>query len=143
MSLINWNPGKELFPSIPSFFDRENWQDDFPPTFWKGVQAPAVNIAESDNAYSFEVAVPGMNKEDFKVTVDKGLLTISCEKEEEKEEKDKNYCRKEYSFHSFERTFQIPKNAKIDKVKASYDKGLLIIEMPKTKVEKVKEVKIA
>ena len=144
MSLMNWNRSKDLFPAIPAFFDKMGWDDDFLSAFWNGKRMPAVNIAETDKEFSVEVAAPGMDKKDFKVSVEDNVLTISCEKEEEKEDKKKNYWRKEYSFHTFERSFQLPKNAKADKVKATYDNGILTIVMPKMKKEesKVKEVAV-
>ena len=127
MSLIKWNRNKDLFPAIPSFFDKIGWDDDFLASFWNGKKMPAVNISETDGTFLVEVAAPGMDKKDFHVSVEEGMLTISAEKEEKKEEKDKDFRRQEYNFHSFERCFRLPENVDMDDVKAKYDKGVLKI----------------
>ena len=121
MSLIKWNRDKGFFPTIPSFFENVGWDDDFLASFWNGKRIPAVNISETEDTFLVEVAAPGMEKKDFKVSVEDGMLTISAEKEEKKEKKEKNFRRKEYSFESFERCFRLPENVKMEEVKAKYD----------------------
>ncbi len=142
MSLINWNRHKDLFPSLPSFFERMGWDDDFMSNFWNGKSVPAVNISETDDNFLVEVAAPGMEKKDFNVSVEEGMLTISAEKKDEKETKEKNYCRQEYNFTSFERSFRLPDNVDADSVKAKYEDGLLKINLKKTAVEAARKVEI-
>lgn len=96
---------------------------------------PAVNIEETEKFYKIEVAAPGMKKEDFKVEVTNGILTISAEAKEEKEEKNKNYTRKEFSFESFYRAFTLPENVTDEKIDAEYKDGLLLLTLPKTEVK--------
>ncbi|MBL7928964.1 MAG: Hsp20/alpha crystallin family protein [Bacteroidia bacterium] len=92
---------------------------------------PAVNISETNENFKIEVAAPGMNKEDFKLSVDNDLLTISAEKKEEKEENDTRYTRKEFSFVSFSRSFNMPEIVDSEKIDATYKNGVMSIILPK------------
>ena len=97
-------------------------------------QLPAVNISENDKFYHVEVVAPGYKKEDFKVKVDDDILTISAETKTENTEEGQNkeYSRREYSSSSFTRSFQLPDNVKDDNITATYQDGILKLEMPKT-----------
>lgn len=143
MSLINWNRNRELFPNIPSFFENAGWDDDFLSTVWNNRKMPAVNISENKDNFLVEVAAPGMEKKDFHVSVEDGMLTISAEKEEKKTEKKKNYRRQEYSFESFERCFRLPENVKTEEVEAKYDNGVLKINLKKAEVVEPKKIEVA
>lgn len=134
------------FPSL--FSDR--WLTDFIDTdrffdsdLMKRMQmVPAVNVVEKNNEYEIELAAPGLDKKDFNITLENGVLTIACEKEEEKEEKDKSYTRQEYSYTNFERSFTLPENVKTDKLDARYENGVLRLVLPKTVETKVKAKEI-
>lgn len=102
----------------------------------KVVTVPPVNIKESNKQYNVSLAVPGMKKEDFKINIEGNMLTISAEKEENKEEKDEKFSRKEYSFSSFSRSFTIPDDVKQEHIDAAYDNGVLIIRLPRKEKEK-------
>lgn len=106
---------------------------------------PAVNISETDKSYDIELVAPGLKKNDFKVNVENGVLTISAEHEEEIKEKKKNYTRQEYSYNSFSRSFTLPDNSKEDDIKANYADGLLklIIAKKAVTVSKAKEIAVA
>lgn len=106
---------------------------------------PAVNIRETDAQFVVEMAVPGMKKEDFDVQIKDGMLLISSEHKEEKEEKKDNFTRKEFNFSSFSRSFRLPENIRPEAIKATYKEGLLLIELPKLEKAKadVKKVEIA
>jgi HSP20 family protein len=93
---------------------------------------PSVNVKETDQYYSIEVAAPGLKKEDFNVDVEGNFLTISCEKEtrDEKETKDR-FSRKEYSYTSFSRSFTLPDNADSEHISAKYEDGLLRLTINK------------
>lgn len=144
MSLLQKNGG--YFPSmrnmISDFFDNENLRFD---EFFRKDWIPAVNISETDKSYEIEMAAPGLKKEDFHVKVENGILTISTEKKSEKESKDKNYTRKEFNYTSFFRSFTLPENVKEDSIKATYDNGVLKLNVVKTTVNvaKVKEIAVA
>jgi HSP20 family protein len=92
---------------------------------------PAVNITEQKDDYLVSLAAPGLKKDDFHIDVDGNMLTISCEKEENKEEKDIRYNRREYSYSSFERSFTLPDEVNKDKIDAKYEDGILKLVLPK------------
>ena len=101
---------------------------------------PALNVKENDKTLTLDLQVPGMSKDDIKLDYKDGYLTISCEKKEEKEEKDKDqkFLRKEFSSVSFLRTVELPEDKyDVSKAEASYKDGILEITMPKNE-EKAK-----
>lgn len=118
----------DLFNSLPSA-----WGNDV-----RSNATVAVNINESDNGYNVEFNVPGRNKEDFKINVDNGLLTVSYEKKQETETKDVKSIRKEFSFHSFKRSFTLDEKINAEGIEAKYENGILRVFLPKKE-----EVKIA
>ena len=92
---------------------------------------PAVNIIEHKDEYLVSLAVPGLKKDDFKINVEGNMLTISSEKEENKEEKDKKFTRKEYNYSSFSRSFTLPEEINKEKIDAKYEDGVLKISLPR------------
>jgi len=123
---------------IDEFFGR-NLISDF--DFMGGVSIPAINVVEGKDDFSIEVAVPGLNKKDFKIDVHNNVLTISSEKEHKNEEKNGKYMRKEFSYAAFKRCFSLPDTVAADKVKASHKDGILNIVIPKKEEAKKKEPK--
>ncbi len=106
--------------------------------------APVVDITEDEKEYLVKAELPEVKKEEVKVTVENGALTISGERKFEKEEKDKKYHRIERSYGSFMRSFTLPEGAEGDKVKAEFKDGLLTVHLPKnpTAPSKTVEVKV-
>ena len=103
--------------------------------------APAINVKESDKAYTVEVAAPGMKKEDFNVHInDEGNLIIKMEQKQEKKEEDKNtrYLSREFSYSKYEQTLILPDDVKKDAISAKVEHGVLTVELPKIVEEKVK-----
>lgn len=93
---------------------------------------PAVNIIEDEDKIQIEVAAPGMKKEDFKVNLDQNRLTVSAEKEDEKEETNSRYSRKEFCYSSFSRQFNVPvETINGDQIQATYKDGILSLTLPK------------
>ncbi len=134
MSLVKRN-GKFLsnFPDLfNEFFNREflNWGDtNFSNT---GTTLPAVNIKERADDYEVEMAAPGMKKEDFKVELDGNLLTISSESQQEEENMDEKFTRREFSYQSFQRSFALPKDVvDAENINARYENGVLRLLIPK------------
>jgi len=136
---------------VPSFIDRffnndlSEWgMNNFSST---NTSLPAVNVKETDDDYFIEVAAPGMKKKDFKINYNNNVLTISSEREEEKEDKNDNYSRREFSYQSFQRSFTVPQQSVDgDKIEASYNDGILNIKLPKReelKPKPAKEIKIS
>ena len=101
---------------------------------------PAVNIKENKDSFDVELAAPGMRKEDFKVELDGNQLTISSEHRTEEEPSDNSrYTKREFSYQSFQRTFQLPKDVvDADKIEARYENGLLHLVIPKKEEAKQK-----
>lgn len=93
--------------------------------------SPAVNIEEGEKEFSIEVAVPGLSRKDFRIEVEDDVLTISSEDKQKKEDKKRNYTRREFSYHSFKRSFQLPETVDQDQIKASHESGVLSITLPK------------
>lgn len=142
MALVNWRRN-DWFPSFNTMVDNFFGDTD---DFFKGwprasETIPAVNVVDSKEGYKLEVAAPGMKKEDFKVEVKNSMLTISAEGKQEKEEKKDDYTRKEFSYTSFSRSFWLPENVNADAIKATYNDGLLCLNVPKVKAVAEPEVK--
>jgi HSP20 family protein len=109
-----------------------------------GTTLPAVNVKETADNFEVEMAAPGMNKEDFKVELNNNVLTISSEKKHEHEEKDgEKYSRKEFSYQSFQRSFQLSKEAvDADNIQARYENGVLRLSIPKREEVKQKPARL-
>ena len=94
-------------------------------------KVPAVNIAETENDFHIELAAPGLNKEDFKINLDKYVLSVSAEKKVENTQDDKRYSKREYSYSSFVRSFTLPETANQERIDAEYVDGILKITVAK------------
>lgn len=106
---------------------------------------PAVNIKETDSNFEIELAVPGMEKSDFKIDLKKNQMTISAQKESKNENsQNEKFFLKEFSFKSFSRSFTLPQDAiNSDQISATYDNGILKVTLPKAdKQEQVKQINI-
>jgi len=128
-----------MFPAFNSIFD-----DIFKTAYDNNLSksratVPSVNIKENDDAFTIDVAAPGMKKNDFNIEIDDDILTISAEAKNENEKKDENYSCKEFSYNSFNRSFTLPE-FKIDteKIKAKYNDGILNLTIPKKEEAKPK-----
>jgi HSP20 family protein len=141
MSLIKRNGnGFPAFPALfDDFFNRElfNWgNNNFSST---STTMPSVNIKETADNFEVQVAAPGMEKKDFNITLDGNLLTISSSKQYEDNKKEGNYTRREFSYQSFQRSFDLPKDVvDADKINARYENGLLHLIIPKKEEAKQK-----
>jgi len=128
------------FNSIFNEFLNDDWHN-YPRVFDNRLSVPAVNISENDDEFRIELAAPGMKKDDFKVELDKGILTISHEREDMNEkgnERDNFSCR-EFNYSSFKRSFGVPEEKiNTDKIKASYESGILVLTLPKREEVKPK-----
>lgn len=117
-----------LLDAFSTFFDTPLGQ---------GLSIPKANVAEKENEIQIDLAVPGLQKEDFTINADGNLLTISARKESDTSEGDKtkNY-RREYNYSSFSRSFVLPDSAKIDQTKATYKDGILSVTVAKENMPK-------
>jgi len=118
------------FPSLVDEFLKQDW---FGGVQNYGATVPAVNIKETDTAFSLELAAPGKTKEDFAIEIDHNVLTISSEVKSENEQKDDTgrYTRREFSYSSFRRAFTLPDSINSDTINATYENGVLHVTLPK------------
>lgn len=110
----------------------------FNSNFNTGITLPKVNIKEADDSFMVEMAVPGLKKSDFRIDLDNQLLSISTERNEEQEEKEGNYTRREFGYSSFKRSFTLPESVNEEEINATYNEGILKIHLPKKEEAKRK-----
>lgn len=106
-------------------------------------RAPAVNIAETDNQFQIELAVPGLKKEDFKINLEKNILSVSAEKKAEDAAEGKKYSKREFSYNSFARTFTLPETVDYANIQAEYTDGILKLNIAKKEEAKIQTREIA
>jgi HSP20 family protein len=145
--LSTWNPFPELgdFESrLEKYFGRPALTGDggAKEAMTVAQWVPAVDITEDDKEYLVKAELPDLKKEEVKVTVENGELTISGERKFEKEEKNKKYHRIERSFGSFVRSFTLPEAVNGDKVNAEFKDGLLTVHLPKDEKAKPKSIDV-
>lgn len=139
----NGNGRNVFFPEFPSLFD-DLFTRDFVNLHHKYNRLPAVNVKETEAEYNLELALPGMDKKDFKLELNQNVLTVSSHKEEKSEEKNENgkYVRKEFSYQSFSRSFTLPeKGIDVTNISANYVNGVLSIHVPKKEKEQTSNVR--
>lgn len=149
MNLVKWDPFRELEDisnSLNRFFGRPLARTGADVGMLAEADwAPRVDITETDTAYLVKADIPGVNKEDVKVTIEAGMLSIRGERKQEKEEKGKKLHRIERSYGSFLRSFRLPDDADESAVKAEFKDGMLSVTVNKSaKAEsKVKEISVS
>ncbi|HCO67857.1 MAG TPA: hypothetical protein DIT04_08925 [Dysgonomonas sp.] len=132
-----------LFPSLLNRW----WNDDFFDNFFEGDRLPATNIKENKKEFKLELSVPGFDKDDFKIEIDKNVLKISAHKEVRNEEKDEDdkVLRQEFRQSSFVRSFTIPENIDRENIEAKQKDGILEVVLPKMDKaieDKIKKIEI-
>lgn len=95
------------------------------------LSSPSVNIIEQDTHFLLQLAAPGLTRNDFNINIENDRLVISAEKRSEKEETLGRYTRREFSYGSFNRSFQIDDNINRDGISAAYEDGVLKLTLPK------------
>lgn len=147
MNLVKWDPFREL-EDVSNRLNRifgqslarsESGQNMLAVADW----APFVDISETDSAYLIKGEIPGVKKEDVKVTIQDGMLTIQGERKQEKEEKGKKFHRIECSYGSFARSFRVPSDADENSVKAEFKDGMLNITLAKSEKAKPKSINVS
>lgn len=132
MTLVKFNPERRNNTLMPGFSDV--FDSIFNDSFFSDrmvSRVPAVNISESEDQFHIELAAPGLKKEDFKLSVDRNLLSISVERSIENNAQEKNYSKREYSYTSFVRSFTLPESADQNEIQAGYTDGVLKIDIAK------------
>ncbi|SFA57922.1 HSP20 family protein [Pedobacter suwonensis] len=132
MTLVKFNPEKKNSSLLPGFNDIfESVLGDTFFTDRRLSSVPAVNISETNEEYHIELAAPGLKKDDFKVSIEKDMLTISTAKHTENNNDGKTYNRREYSYAAFTRAFTLPDSADVERIQAAYTDGILHLNIPK------------
>jgi HSP20 family protein len=132
MTLVKFNPANNNRSLMPGFSDV--FDSIFNDTFFSDrmiSRVPAANISESADHYHVELAAPGLKKEDFKINLDRNVLSVSVEQNLEANESEKNYSKREYGYNSFVRSFTLPESADENRIDASYIDGVLKIDISK------------
>ena len=143
MALVKWDPWREFEDMFDRYTNavgprRAGSQEVVASGEW----APRVDIAETDKEFVIKAEIPEVKKEDVKVTVDNGVMTIRGERKQEKEEKGKKFHRIERHYGSFSRSFTLPDNVDETKVKATFKEGMLNVQIQKTEGTKPKAIEI-
>ncbi|MFL5764292.1 MAG: Hsp20/alpha crystallin family protein [Bacteroidia bacterium] len=152
MTLIKWKkPSEDGLSNNPMIYQSpfqglmENFFND---NFFRREYAsfvPAINISEETDKFNLELSAPGFEKNDFKIELNKGVLSVSGEHKAEKENTEKNFTRKEFNYGSFQRSFTLPEEVNEELIDAKYENGILKLTLPK-KEEKIKnsrEIRVA
>ncbi len=148
MTLVRWDPFRELedmSDRLNRMFARPALRTNCKETMTVADWMPTVDISETDGEYLIKAELPEIKKEDVKITVEEGVLTLQGERRQEKEEKGKRYHRVERAYGSFVRSFSLPESVDEGAVKAEYKDGVLNLHLPKTEKVKPKtiDVKVA
>ncbi len=132
MTIIQWHKRPVSTGMMDEMFNR-NFQSGFEKNCGC---IPATNILEKEDSFEIQLAVPGMNKEDFSLNMENNLLTVGFEKKEDEQEGE--YIRHEYDMEGFTRSFAIPKTADVENINARYEDGILYISVPKQDKDKAR-----
>ncbi|HEX5550808.1 MAG TPA: Hsp20/alpha crystallin family protein [Nitrospira sp.] len=148
MTLVRWDPFRELedmSERLNRVFSRPSLRNSGKENLTVADWMPTVDISETEGEYLIKAELPEVRKEDVKVTVENGVLTLQGERRQEKEEKGKRFHRVERSYGSFVRSFTLPESVDESSVKAEYKDGVLNLHLPKSERVKPKaiDVKVA
>lgn len=131
----NGNFLPSIFEDFLSNLEEENIERAF--------SQPAFNVYETEKEFVVEAAVPGLDKKDFNIEVNDNVLNISCEYKNEEKKEEKKYFYRGFSYGNFQKSYSLPENVNGDKISASYENGVLKINIPKEKEIKLsKQIKV-
>lgn len=143
MALVRWDPWREIDDMFHRYtravgLPRTGSQASLAPGDW----SPQVDIAETEKEFVIKAEIPEVKKEDVKVTVENGILTIRGERKQEKEEKGKKFHRIERNYGSFTRSFTLPENVDAANIKAAFKDGMLDLHICKIAEAKPKSIDV-
>ena len=146
-ALTKWTPFREmeklhnrLNTLLDSTFGRRT--DGYEGMDWTG-WTPAVDISEDNKEYVVRAELPGLKKQDVNVTFENGILNISGERRQEKEEKGRRYHRVECSYGTFSRSFTMPSDTNPDQINAEFKDGVLYVHVAKSESAKPKQIAVS
>ncbi len=142
MTLVKFNPksNNSLMPGFSDVFDsilNDTFFSDHMMT-----KVPAANISESADHFHVELAAPGLKKEDFRLKLERDVLSISVEQVNDDQQQKRNYAKREYSYSSFVRSFTLPESADQNGIEAKYTDGVLRIDVSKREEAKIQSQQI-
>jgi len=141
MTLMKWNSNRNL-ASLNDEVERFFKGFGLDPMSFDTVWYPSVDVSENQNGYEIKAELPGMKKDDIKITVEENVLMLQGEKKLEHKTDEKNVQLSERFYGKFQRSFRLPKEVKSGGIKASYQDGVLTVELPKAEEAKPKEITI-
>ncbi len=146
MTLVRWDPFRELedmSDRLNRMFSRPGLsQANGKETMIVADWVPAVDVSETDGEFQIKAEIPDVKKEDVKVTLEDGVLTIQGQRKQEKEEKGTKHHRVERTYGSFVRSFTLPDLVDEEKVKAEFKDGVLNLQLPKSEKAKPKAIEV-
>jgi HSP20 family protein len=141
MTLVKWNPARSMYHwrgnLLDEFFKNDSFFASSPDNWY-----PVVDVNEDDNGYHFQMELPGLTKDDVKISFKDDVLTVSGEKKSEERDEKKDYHYYERRYGKFQRAFRINSDVIVDKVEASFKDGVLMIDLPKAEIAKPKEIEV-
>jgi HSP20 family protein len=143
MSIVRWDPFSEMqsmfAPLMRSSGLLPRLSTDGDVTFeW----SPSADISENEKEYVIRASLPGVKKDDIKVNMQEGMITIAGERKQETEDQNEKFHRVESVYGSFARSFGLPDNVKGEAVKSEYKDGILTVHIPKAEREKAKQIAV-
>jgi HSP20 family protein len=138
MTLVKFNNNKGANALMPGFNDV--FESIFNDTFFNDrlvTRVPAVNVSETTDHYHLELAAPGLKKQDFRISLDRNVLTIAVEQQTENKAADKRYSKREFSYSAFTRSFTLPDQADHNRIEAAYEDGVLMVDIAKKEEAKM------
>jgi Molecular chaperone (small heat shock protein) len=145
MTLVKFNPNANVKKNGLMNGFNDVFDSIFNDTFFSDrlmSRVPAANISESRDYYHVELAAPGLKKEDFKLSLERDVLSISVEQTAQNDAQERNFNKREFSYSSFVRSFTLPESANDNGIEAKYENGLLSINIPKREEAKVQSRQI-
>jgi HSP20 family protein len=143
MTIIRWNPWREIEEMADRYTGLvKQAQTGGQEVVATGDWAPRVDIAETEDAFEIKAELPDVKKEDVKVSVYNGVLTLRGERKQEKEENGKKFHRVERKYGSFTRSFTLPDNVDENDIKAAFNDGILNLQIHKTEEAKPKAIEV-
>jgi HSP20 family protein len=143
MSMMKWDPWRDMEEMFDRYSKSLGWPKSGSQELVAGSDwTPRVDISETDKEFHIKAEIPDVKKEDVKVSVENGVLTVRGEKKRESEEKGKKYHRIERQYGSFVRSFTLPDTVDESKIKASFAEGILNLTLQKTEHHKPKSIEV-
>ena len=129
---------REVDSLFDRFFDRRSDDNDSPSAVW----SPSTDLVETDDDFRLHLDVPGMTKDDITINLQNRTLTVSGERSSERTDENEEFVRVERAFGTFHRTFTLPDTVDADHIEATYDDGVLTINVPKTEERTRRQIEI-